>query len=445
MADKLKFRRDTSENWENVNPILAQGEPGFDLEAKKLKIGDGVNTWDSIKAHFKSFIENPSDGDILKDGQIGIDNIKNIIKIGDGITQWKALEHYRTVHDDWLIKYYGNPEAHSAFSFNLIGFGDSNTENRYDLSQGLLDPYQNYVAFFKYYWAHEPTMSYVNGYTYGYPGETSTEALTHYNEIPKQPKSFVVLNWGTNDVSQDVSVDTYISNMETLINNFLSDGMLPIIMLIPHRTDSSTKADTTKIFNNLLIKLAESYHLPIIDIYTPTKQDPNNYLKTDNIHLSVLGYQYIATKLIEIVKHHQRYSRPCKVYSAYDMLSNGAITFGSAPNIELYGFTTNSSTNFYLPVLQLTAGNYIELLQGTYDKRMQSLYHCTTINASSLTVTYYNDATENINIEVDVNTEPQTPNLAYLIDAANTWKNPIKRIDVNSGILELTTIKIGID
>jgi hypothetical protein len=42
---KFQLRRATSSNWTFVNPILKAGEPGFESDSYKLKIGDGVNTW----------------------------------------------------------------------------------------------------------------------------------------------------------------------------------------------------------------------------------------------------------------------------------------------------------------------------------------------------------------------------------------------------------------
>lgn len=48
MATQIKLRRDTSANWASSNPILAQGEPGYDITSKRLKIGDGSTSWNSL-------------------------------------------------------------------------------------------------------------------------------------------------------------------------------------------------------------------------------------------------------------------------------------------------------------------------------------------------------------------------------------------------------------
>jgi len=42
---KIKFRRDSAAAWTEVNPTLAQGEPGFEYDTGLLKIGDGDTAW----------------------------------------------------------------------------------------------------------------------------------------------------------------------------------------------------------------------------------------------------------------------------------------------------------------------------------------------------------------------------------------------------------------
>ena len=49
MATKIQLRRDLSANWVGTNPILAQGEPGVELDTKKMKVGDGVTAWNSLE------------------------------------------------------------------------------------------------------------------------------------------------------------------------------------------------------------------------------------------------------------------------------------------------------------------------------------------------------------------------------------------------------------
>lgn len=44
----FKLRRSLLSTWQEKNPILAEGEPGWALDAKILKIGDGEKAWNEL-------------------------------------------------------------------------------------------------------------------------------------------------------------------------------------------------------------------------------------------------------------------------------------------------------------------------------------------------------------------------------------------------------------
>jgi len=45
---RLAVRRDTAANWTSADPILAQGEFGYETDTLLLKIGDGVTAWSAL-------------------------------------------------------------------------------------------------------------------------------------------------------------------------------------------------------------------------------------------------------------------------------------------------------------------------------------------------------------------------------------------------------------
>lgn len=48
MADRIQIRRDVKANWEEINPILAAGEFGLEIDNNRLKCGNGVNAWNAL-------------------------------------------------------------------------------------------------------------------------------------------------------------------------------------------------------------------------------------------------------------------------------------------------------------------------------------------------------------------------------------------------------------
>lgn len=46
--ERIQLRRDVSTKWTEINPILMEGEVGFEIDTKLRKIGDGVTAWNNL-------------------------------------------------------------------------------------------------------------------------------------------------------------------------------------------------------------------------------------------------------------------------------------------------------------------------------------------------------------------------------------------------------------
>jgi len=49
MASRIQLRRGTAAFWTDENPVLHHGEPGFESDTGKLKIGDGETFWRDLE------------------------------------------------------------------------------------------------------------------------------------------------------------------------------------------------------------------------------------------------------------------------------------------------------------------------------------------------------------------------------------------------------------
>lgn len=76
MANRIQVRRDTGSNWTDVNPVLADGELGLDIDNNQLKYGDGTSTWTQLAYQF------PSGGIIMWSG--AANNIPPFWRLCDG-------------------------------------------------------------------------------------------------------------------------------------------------------------------------------------------------------------------------------------------------------------------------------------------------------------------------------------------------------------------------
>jgi hypothetical protein len=48
MAVQILLRRGTAAEWTSVNPVLGSGEPGFETDTGRFKIGNGTGTWNEL-------------------------------------------------------------------------------------------------------------------------------------------------------------------------------------------------------------------------------------------------------------------------------------------------------------------------------------------------------------------------------------------------------------
>jgi hypothetical protein len=47
--DNPILRRYTESDWATLNPVLAAGEEGYEIDTRKRKVGDGVTAWNDLE------------------------------------------------------------------------------------------------------------------------------------------------------------------------------------------------------------------------------------------------------------------------------------------------------------------------------------------------------------------------------------------------------------
>lgn len=82
MAIKIQLRRGTAALWTSVNPILADGEQGYETDTGLRKVGNGVDTWNALsyngsssKEYFQSS-QTSSNTNINNAGEV-LDSVQN--------------------------------------------------------------------------------------------------------------------------------------------------------------------------------------------------------------------------------------------------------------------------------------------------------------------------------------------------------------------------------
>ena len=98
--DRIQLRRDSSARWAEINPILLEGEVGYEIDTKLRKIGDGASRWNDLE-YLKA------EGISQETG-----NSQNITMSQDAIT--------RELSELGLVTYTGTAPAKTGGSFVVI-------------------------------------------------------------------------------------------------------------------------------------------------------------------------------------------------------------------------------------------------------------------------------------------------------------------------------------
>ena len=65
---RLSIRRGTKDAWESENTILLEGEPGWELDTRRLKIGDGETAWNDL--NYYTVGDSEASGTVIHDSSV---------------------------------------------------------------------------------------------------------------------------------------------------------------------------------------------------------------------------------------------------------------------------------------------------------------------------------------------------------------------------------------
>ena len=83
MAFRIQIRRDTSTNWTVNNPILLEGELGYETNTSYMKIGDGTTPWNSLNYWSGGLT---GGGLIVKENSITVQSPTDVINFSSDFT-----------------------------------------------------------------------------------------------------------------------------------------------------------------------------------------------------------------------------------------------------------------------------------------------------------------------------------------------------------------------
>lgn len=112
----IKFKRGKTSNWRKKQPVLADGQPGYDKDKHKIKIGDGSKTWSML----------PYASGLSREEILNREDLAKIRFIADSedetiFTYGTAAPNSDTVGTVYLQYYNSDPETDYVISYGTDG------------------------------------------------------------------------------------------------------------------------------------------------------------------------------------------------------------------------------------------------------------------------------------------------------------------------------------
>lgn len=201
----------------------------------------------------------------------------------------------------------------------IVCYGDSNTRY-YEGDNGAAGSLSYaFSSFLEIETASIPILYGSEVINAGNPGWTISQGLSAYStNITGNNANIATIGFGTNDIKLSGSnLDTYLTSMETFINQLLDDGVFPIILGIPWFEESygatPTEQKKLPIWNSRLKDLCEKYQVPFIDVYKMFTDNPSvwfNEVTTPKRHYSTKATRVLGSEIANIIKKYNTISAP---------------------------------------------------------------------------------------------------------------------------------------
>ena len=185
--------------------------------------------------------------------------------------------------------------------------GDSLTygENPNSGSQ-VANPFPSLVQSFIRNWFEDNSI--ITCLNYGVGGARSAYANSHFDTYLAQNPSTIFWQYGTNDISNNVPIETTLDNLNTFYTSCVTNNIELIVIISPQNYGNTTRQRGLRFLHDALVTYCESRGIPYVDmfeyVYNLYKSGSTNHteLQTDNTHF--VDYtcfrDAIVTKLLPI-------------------------------------------------------------------------------------------------------------------------------------------------
>lgn len=147
----IQFKRGTTKSWRGTKTILEPGQPGFDKEKHKIKIGDGVQSWTKLPYASGLFAEEIIDSEATAKAKRTLDvEDKTLITYGeeapDNTTVGTVyLQHYDSEPE---VDYIVSSGINGIWAYQLWKSGIAKCWGTQDVTSEIQNDFENIGLFY---------------------------------------------------------------------------------------------------------------------------------------------------------------------------------------------------------------------------------------------------------------------------------------------------------
>ncbi len=179
----------------------------------------------------------------------------------------------------------------SGTSQTVLFAGDSLTYGEDPSSHNqVANPFPSLVQSFIRKWFEDNSI--ITCLNYGVQGAKSVNANTNFNTYLAQSPSTIFWQYGTNDISNSVPIETTIGNLNTFYTSCITNNIELIVIISPQNYGNTTRQRGLKLLHDALVEYCESRGIPYVDmfeyVYNLYKSGTTNHttLQPDNTHFN---------------------------------------------------------------------------------------------------------------------------------------------------------------
>lgn len=139
---------------------------------------------------------------------------------------------------------------------------------------------------------------------FGLPGDDSKKAVKRLSKVRDSHADLNLIFFGTNDASAShlISLARFEKNLQFILNQLENQPVLLTPPCVDEKVVSAHRSNQrVEQYRAVILKLAQTEQLPLVDLYPLSLQDPAAFLQSDGIHLTVAGYEQLAQLIAQTV------------------------------------------------------------------------------------------------------------------------------------------------